>query len=144
MTHRPILSIAEIAANPSLKLPAENVAASVAMPADERGGAHIGILQIRKQRRKSSVNIVAIALKIILITIGNFVATPATSLTASGKGECMTNEQFNREMRYRTVMAVARTMMERGLISKGEFDAFDQQMIAKHNPMIGGLTRSGI
>lgn len=56
----------------------------------------------------------------------------------------MTSEQFSREMHYRTVMAVARTMMERGLISKGEFDAFDQQMIAKHNPMIGGLTRSGI
>ena len=90
------------------------------------------------------MNIVAIALKIILITIGNFVATPATSLTASGKGECMTNEQFNREMRYRTVMAVARSMMERGLLSQVEYDAFNHQMIAKHNSMIGGLTRSGI
>lgn len=52
----------------------------------------------------------------------------------------MTNEQFSREMRYRTVMAVVRNMLERGLISKGEFDAFDQQMIVKHNPLFGGLT----
>ena len=56
----------------------------------------------------------------------------------------MTNEQFNREMRYRTVMAVARSMMERGLLSQVEYDAFNQQMIAKHNPMIGALTRSGV
>ena len=90
------------------------------------------------------MNIAAKALKIILTTIGNFAATPATSLIASGKEDRMTNEQFNREMRYRTVMAVARSMMERGLLSQVEYDAFNQQMIAKHNPMIGGLTRSGI
>ena len=55
----------------------------------------------------------------------------------------MTNEQFNREMRYRTVMAVARSMLERGLLSKEEFDAFDRKMIATHNPLFGGLTGSG-
>jgi len=55
----------------------------------------------------------------------------------------VTNEQFNREMRYRTVMAVARSMLKRGLISKGEFEDFDQKMIAKHNPLISGLTENG-
>ena len=55
----------------------------------------------------------------------------------------MTNEQFNREMRYRTVMAVARSMMERGLLSQVEYDAFDRKMITKHNPIFGGLTGNG-
>jgi len=86
------------------------------------------------------VNIAAKALKIILTTIGNFAATPATSLIASEKEDCMTNEQFKREMSYRTVMAVAKSMMERGLLSKGEFKAFDHEMIIKHNSLFGGLT----
>jgi len=86
------------------------------------------------------VNIAVIALKIILITVGNFAATPATSLIASEKEECMTNEQFNREMSYRTVMTVARSMLERGLISKEEFNTFDHKMIIKHDPLFGGLT----
>jgi uncharacterized membrane protein len=51
----------------------------------------------------------------------------------------MTKEQFEREMRYRTVMAVARKMLARGLISKDEYDAFDRKMIEKHNPVFAGL-----
>ena len=51
----------------------------------------------------------------------------------------MTNEQFEREMRYRTAMAVARSMLNRGLISKEEYDAFDCKMIEKHNPFFGSL-----
>jgi hypothetical protein len=52
----------------------------------------------------------------------------------------MTKEMFECEICYRTVMAVARSMLTRGLISKAEFDAFDRRMIAKHNPLISGLT----
>jgi len=55
----------------------------------------------------------------------------------------MTNEQFKREMSYRTVIAVAKSMMERGLLSKGEFETFDRKMIEKHNPFFGGLTGNG-
>lgn len=51
----------------------------------------------------------------------------------------MTNEQFEREMRYRTAMAVARNMLNRGLISKEEYEDFDHMMIEKHNPLFGGL-----
>ena len=42
-------------------------------------------------------------------------------------------------MRYRTVMAVARTMLAKKLISQEEFDTFDREMIEKHNPVFGGL-----
>jgi hypothetical protein len=51
----------------------------------------------------------------------------------------MTKEQFEREMRYRTVMAVGRTMLAKGLISQEEFDMFDRKMIEKHNPVFAGL-----
>jgi len=54
----------------------------------------------------------------------------------------MTNEQFKREMCYRTVMAVARSMLKRGLISKEEYDAFDSKMIDKYDPFFGELKES--
>jgi len=59
------------------------------------------------------------------------------------KRNFMTNEQFKREMRYRTVMAVARSMLSRRLISKEEYDAFDSKMIDKYNPLFGGLKGTG-
>lgn len=43
-------------------------------------------------------------------------------------------EQFERELRYRTVMAVIKSMLQRGLISRDEYDDFDRKMIEKYNP----------
>ena len=48
----------------------------------------------------------------------------------------MTCAQFEREMRYRTVMAVARTMLIRGLISRPEYNDFDRKMADKYNPFL--------
>ena len=48
----------------------------------------------------------------------------------------MTREQFECEMRYRTVIAVARTMLARGLILNAEYDAFNREMIEKYMPLI--------
>jgi len=71
--------------------------------------------------------------------IESIAATPATFGIVSLRRLRMTKEQFEREMRYRTVMAVARTMLAKGLISQEEFDTFDHEMIEKHNPVFGGL-----
>ena len=70
---------------------------------------------------------------------------PMHAIFASGliKRRYMTNEQFKREMRYRTVMAVARSMLNRRLISKEEYDVFDSKMIDKYNPLFGGLKGTG-
>lgn len=51
----------------------------------------------------------------------------------------MTKEQFERELRYRTVLAVARTMLAKGMISQEEFDTFDREMIEKLNPVFACL-----
>jgi len=51
----------------------------------------------------------------------------------------MTNEQFEREMRYRLSMAAANSMLRKGLISRLEHAAFDNLMIEKYRPPIGGL-----
>ena len=51
----------------------------------------------------------------------------------------MTNEQFEREMRYRVSMAVANCMLRKGLISQAENEAFDALMIEKYQPPIGNI-----
>ena len=51
----------------------------------------------------------------------------------------MTNEQFEREMRYRVSMAAANSMLRQGLITQAEHDAFNRLMTEKHLPMIGGF-----
>lgn len=48
----------------------------------------------------------------------------------------MTDAQFEREMRYRTVMTVAKTLLARGLITRPEFDDFDRKMEDKYSPFL--------
>ena len=51
----------------------------------------------------------------------------------------MTNEQFERELRYRVSMAAANSMLRQGLIDQTEYDGFNRLMVEKHRPLIGGL-----
>lgn len=51
----------------------------------------------------------------------------------------MTNEQFEREMRYRVSMTAANSMLRQGLINQIEYDEFNRLMVEKHRPPIGGL-----
>lgn len=51
----------------------------------------------------------------------------------------MTNEQFEREMRYRVSMAAANSMLRQGLINQAEYDGFNRLMAEKYRPLIGGL-----
>ena len=51
----------------------------------------------------------------------------------------MTNEQYERELRYRVSMAAANCMLRKGLISQAEHETFDALMIEKHQPPIGNI-----
>ncbi len=64
---------------------------------------------------------------------------PAMYVLALGIRKHMTNEQFERELRYRVSMAVANCMLRKGLISQAEHDAFHALMIEKHQPPIGNI-----
>lgn len=52
----------------------------------------------------------------------------------------MNSEQLDREQRYRMVMAAAKNMLRRGLISAEEYREFDAQMVKKIKPFFGGLS----
>ena len=63
----------------------------------------------------------------------------ATYAIVLGRKSGMTNEQFEREMRYRVSMAAANSMLRQGLINQTEYDGFNRLMGEKYQPLIGGL-----
>ena len=51
----------------------------------------------------------------------------------------MTNEQFERERRYRVAISVGVGLLKQGLISEDEFRIINETMIEKYKPLFGGL-----
>lgn len=53
----------------------------------------------------------------------------------------MTNEQYERERRYRIAISVAVAMLKKGLLKEDEYRIINDQMIEKYRPVFGGLAR---
>jgi hypothetical protein len=51
----------------------------------------------------------------------------------------MTRAQFEREKNYRVSLAIAKNMLEKGLINRKEFNKVDSMLVTKYQPVIGGL-----
>lgn len=50
----------------------------------------------------------------------------------------MTPEQFDREVRYQTAVALARQMLRAGIISQEDYDRAEALLAAKFLPVLGG------
>lgn len=77
----------------------------------------------------------------MLANSGNIAAMHAISHIGSGGEQLMTNEQFERERRYRVAISVAVGMLKQGLISDDEYRIISERMIEKYKPLFGGLIR---
>ena len=51
----------------------------------------------------------------------------------------MNKEQFRRESRYGMVMALARVMLTKGIITDRDYRKIDTMFKAKYQPIIGSL-----
>jgi hypothetical protein len=51
----------------------------------------------------------------------------------------VTDEQFENEQRYQSVIVTARVMLGRGLITDDELRVIDSIMLEKYHPLLGGL-----
>ena len=51
----------------------------------------------------------------------------------------MNRDDFRRERLYQASIAVARTMLQRGLITDDEFRQIDTMFLDKYRPLLGGL-----
>ncbi|ODA42694.1 hypothetical protein DSBG_0568 [Desulfosporosinus sp. BG] len=53
----------------------------------------------------------------------------------------MTTEQFDREKVYRVTLAIAKTMLKKGLITEQEYKKIDGMMLEKYRPLLGVVWR---
>ena len=51
----------------------------------------------------------------------------------------MTQEQFEMEKNYRLAISIAKNMLKNEMISPKEYKKIDAMLIAKYQPIIGGL-----
>ena len=51
----------------------------------------------------------------------------------------MSEDQFRNEMLYQTTMTLARSMLEKGVISEEDYHEFDTIMLEKYHPIFGTL-----
>jgi hypothetical protein len=51
----------------------------------------------------------------------------------------MRRVQFEQEKNYRVSVAIAKAMLTKKLITEKEYRKIDSRLIAKYNPVIGGL-----
>ena len=94
----------------------------------------------RKGRKFWPVGIAGGSLKAMEIGGGNIVAMNAISGHGSGKGAVrMTAEQFEREKKYQAAVAVARSMLEKGVIDEQDFLRVEEKMREKFRPVLGGF-----
>ncbi len=49
------------------------------------------------------------------------------------------NEQFEREKLYQATMNMFRAMVEKGIITKEQYNVIDTNMLQKYRPLLGGL-----
>ena len=77
----------------------------------------------------------------MLVNIESIAAMSATSQIGLGGEMLMTNEQFERERRYRVAISVAVGMLKQGLLTEDEYRIINEMMIEKYRPFFGGLVR---
>ena len=75
------------------------------------------------------------------VNIGSIAATRAILRIGLGEESLMTNDQFERERRYRVAVSIAAAMLKQSLISEGEYRIINERMIEKYNPFFGGFVR---
>ena len=51
----------------------------------------------------------------------------------------MTTEQFNREKNYQAALAIARAMLEQGVITGDDYDKTEEVLRGKFRPLIGAF-----
>jgi len=51
----------------------------------------------------------------------------------------MNSEQFKRERKYQSTIAIVKTMLKNSLITKDEFCQIDTMLLEKYRPLLGGL-----
>lgn len=68
---------------------------------------------------------------------GSIVPMPAISQHGSAEEATMTKEQFDREKKYQAALAIARAMLQQGIIEEADFNKTEAILRDKFSPFIG-------
>ena len=101
----------------------------------------IGTTQRQRLRELPYARIVKKHFAVMPVIIESIAAMSATSRIGLRGEMLMTNDQFERERRYRVAISVAAGMLKQGLISEDEYGIINETMIEKYKPLFGGLMR---
>lgn len=86
-----------------------------------------------------SVPAVGRGLLLMAIPTGNTALTNVMSEAVSKAVMIMDEKQFRAEKMYRISLSVARSMLEKGIISKEEYSEIDTILLEKYRPALGTL-----
>lgn len=75
----------------------------------------------------------------MVIHTGNTVPMNAMSEAVSKAVMVMDEKQFRAEKMYRISLSVAKSMLEKGIISKEEYSEIDTILLEKYRPTLGTL-----
>ena len=67
----------------------------------------------------------------------NIAVVPVISISVSKEGLSVTKEQFDREKNYGAAVAVARAMLNKGIITQEEYSRIEAVFAQKYQPVIG-------
>lgn len=70
---------------------------------------------------------------------GNIAVMPAISQHGSENATTMTKKQFDREKKYQAALAIARSMLEQGVINEEDYLIAEQILRKKFEPIIGSF-----
>lgn len=70
---------------------------------------------------------------------GNIAVMPAISQHGSENETTMTPAQFDREKKYQAALAIARSMLEQGVINEEDYLITEQILRKKFRPIIGSF-----
>ena len=132
-------AFARIAESGSHSRKGGNIETFVQMLAAALGGKRTGTRARKRQRFRCGAHPAVVCLRITPGATGNTAVMAAIFAIVLGRKSRMTNEQFERELRYRVSMAAANSMLRQGLINQAEYDSFNRLMTEKHRPLIGSL-----
>lgn len=86
-----------------------------------------------------SVSAVGRDLRLTAIPTGNTAPISAMSKAVSKAVRIMDKKQFRTEKMYRISLSVAKSMLEKGIISKEEYSEIDTILLEKYRPALGTL-----
>jgi len=113
---------------------------SFVLPTADSNGGTVTRNRFLVERYTPSLALVAEShSQLTAIPAASIAVTTAMSWRASKDANRMTEKQFQAEKQYQVALAMAKTLLEKGLLTREEYAAIDATLLDKFKPCLGAL-----